>query len=430
MRDALKVYVPILAILVAVGLFAWHLMAPPPPHDLAIAAGPADGAYSAFAERYKKLLAASGLTLEVIHTSGAIENRQLMTEGKADVAFMQGGTISVDPDTGQPPEGIEALASVYYEPLWVFVRSVSPLDRLSQLAGMRIAIGPEDSGTHALAVSLLGISGVANGKSRTKLLPLGSADAAKALIDGAIDAALFVNGKISPAMQSLVEAPNVRVMNFAQADAYHHRLPFLSAVTLPRGALDLARNIPSRPLALVAPAAQLVARDDINPALVDALLEAAQRTHRQGGLFERPDEFPSRNLVELPLNAEADRYFRSGPSLVRRYLPFWAASLVERALILVLPLLTVAIPLIRYAPSIYAWQVSRRILRWYRRLRTIEAEARGGASQERRAELVTELDDIQGHVAKIKVPSNYAQSLYDLRFHIDFIKQLIGTGLH
>lgn len=427
MRDILKVYVPIVAILAAVGFFLWKLTAPPPPHDLAIATGPKDGAYAGFGERYKELLAASGLTLEVIHTSGSIENQRLLKDGKADVSFLQGGTVVADPLTGHPPTDIEALASVYYEPLWVFVRSVSPIDRLSQLAGKRIAVGATDSGTQALAVNLLHISGVADAKARTQFFSLGDRDAAHALIDNKIDAAFFVDGIVSPAMQQLVEAPNIRLMNFAQADAYRHRFPYLSSVIVPKGALDLPRDIPKAPITLVAPAAQLVARSGLNPALVDVLLEAAQKTHRRGGLFGHPDEFPSRNLVELPLNAEAERFFRSGPSLARRYLPFWAASLVERMLILVLPLVTLAIPLIKFAPSIYDWHVSERILRWYKRLQAIEAEVRTGPDPERRTQLVIELEALQAHVAKIKVPSGYVQKLYDLRCHIDFVRQTVGA---
>jgi TRAP transporter TAXI family solute receptor len=430
MRDILKVYVPIVAVLAAVGLFLWKLTAPPPPHDLAIATGPADGAYAGFGERYKEILAASGLTLEVIHTSGSIENQRLLEDGKADAAFLQGGTVAADPRTGHPPTDIESLASVYYEPLWVFVRSVSPIDRLSQLAGKRLAVGPQDSGTQALAVNLLRISGVTDGKAHTRFLLIGGADAAQALIDKKIDAAFFVDGTVSPAMQRLVETPNIRLMNFTQADAYRHRFPYLSSVVVPRGALNLPRDIPKTPITLVAPAAQLVARSGLNPALVDVLLEAAQKTHRRGGLFGHPDEFPSRNLVELPLNAEAERFFRSGPSLARRYLPFWAASLVERMLILVLPLVTLAIPLIKFAPSIYDWRISSRIFRWYKRLQEIEAEVRTQPDPERRAQLVNEVEALQAHVAKIRVPSGYVQKLYDLRCHIDFVRHTVGAEPH
>lgn len=425
MRDVLKVYIPIIAILLATALIVWHLMAPAPPHDLAIAAGPADGAYADFAERYRKILATSGLTLEVLRTSGSIENQRLLSEGKADFAFIQGGTV-VTKDNGDPPDGIEALASLYYEPLWVFVRGIQTPERLNQLTGKRLAIGPEGSGTRPLALALLAANGVAtDDNAGAKLFPIGGADAARALLDGTVDAAFFVTGKVSPAMQMLIDSPTVRLMNFTQGDAISHRLPFLSAVTLPRGGIDLVRDLPAHPMTLVAPAAQLMARDDINPALVDALLEAAQKIHRSGGLFERPGAFPSRNFVELPLNAEAEHYFSSGPSIARRYLPFWAASVVERALILLLPLLTLAIPLIKFAPAIYNWQVSRRIVKWYRRLRLIEMETENDVSQRHRQALVAELDTIQSQVGAINVPSGYAQNLYELRLHVDFVRRLI-----
>jgi TRAP transporter TAXI family solute receptor len=431
MRDALKVYVPLVAILLAAGLLIWHLMAPAPPHDLAMATGPSDGAYAAYAEQYRKILAAGGLTLDVIHTSGSVENQRLLAEGKADVAFIQGGTIGLN-SAGEPPAGMEALASLYYEPLWVFVRGTHAPDRLSQLADKRIAIGPAGSGSRPLALTLLAASGIdTTGNTAAKFLPIGGEEAAQALLKGAADAAFFVTGKISPAIRSLIDSPTVRLMSFAQADALSHRLPFLSAVTLPRGGIDLARDIPARPMTLVAPAAQLVARGTINPALVDAILEAAHKIHRQGALFESPGEFPSRDFLELPLNAEADHYFRSGPSIARRYLPFWAASVVERALILLLPLLTLAIPLMKFAPGIYNWQVSRRIVRWYRRLRAIESEAeKDEFSAERRKALIAELDSIQTQVAHVHVPNSYAQSLYHLRGHIDLVRKLIGASTH
>jgi len=428
MRDALKVYLPLVAILLAAGLLIWHLMAPAPPHDLTIASGPADGAYAAYAERYRRILATDGLTLEVIHTSGSVENQQLLADGQVDVAFIQGGTVGVNGD-GEPPAGMEALASLYYEPLWVFVRGTQAPNRLSQLADKRIAIGPEGSGTRRLALTLLAESGVdTSGNTASKFLPIGGEEAAEALLKGRADAAFFVTGKVSPAMRSLIDSPAVRLMNFAQGDALSHRLPFLSAITLPRGGIDLGRDIPASAMTLVAPAAQLAVRDTINPALVDALLEAAHKIHRQGSLFERQGEFPSRNFLELPLNAEAEQYFRSGPSLARRYLPFWAASVVERALILLLPLLTLAIPLIKFAPGIYNWQVSGRIIKWYRRLRAVESEAeKEDLSPERRAALIAELDSIQVQVSHVHVPNAYAQSLYDLRGHIDLVRKLIGS---
>ena len=226
-----------------------------------------------------------------------------------------------DPATGDLPDDIRALASIYYEPLWVFVRGIPRPERLAQLAGKRIAIGAEGSGTRALAISLLAANGIQDGRGKSELLTLPSSEAVERLLTGAIDAAFFVTVNPSPTMLKLLDAPDVRLMNFVQGEAYSHKFASLAALRLPRGMLDLVRDIPPYPMTMVASAAQLIARDDIDPALVDAILEVAQRIHRQS-LFGPPGLFPSRDLVELPLNVEADRYFRSGPSLARRYLPF------------------------------------------------------------------------------------------------------------
>jgi hypothetical protein len=430
MRDILKVYGPLLALLVAAGAVLWHLMAPPPPHDLVIAAGPEGESYAGFAERYRDILADGGLTLAVMNTSGSTENQQLLQSGKASVAFIQGGTFASDGQGDNAPTGLQALASVAFEPLWVFVRNnrpqdrqYTPPDRLSQLAGLRIAVGEEDSATRSLAVSLLAASGVGVGKAR--LMPIGGADAADALIANRVDAVFVVSSTVTQPMQAMIDAPNVRLMNFVQADAYHYKFPFLSSVMLPRGGVDIARDIPSRSVRLLAPVTQLVARDDINPALADAILDAARRVHRAGTLFDQPDTFPSREFLELPINAEADRYFRSGPSLARRFLPFWAASIVERALILVLPLIGLAIPVIKFAPAIYNWQISRRILKWYRHLKAIEIEAREPLTPERRHVLMTRLGAIEHQIEDVNVPSSYAQSLYDLRGHVELVRRYL-----
>jgi hypothetical protein len=83
----------------------------------------------------------------------------------------------------------------------------------------------------------------------------------------------------------------------------------------------------------------------------------------------------------------------------------------------------------KFAPGIYNWQVSRRIVRWYRNLRRIESEAeKDNFSPERRAALLAELDSIQSQVAHVHVPNAYAQSLYHLRGHIDLVRKLIGTS--
>jgi hypothetical protein len=255
---------------------------------------------------------------------------------------------------------------------------------------------------------------------------IGGTDAARALESGEVDTGFFVAARISPAMDGLIRNPAIRIMTFTHAEAYERLYGYLSTVTVPRGALSLERDLPPRPLDLVAPTAALVVRDDLHPAIVDLLLSAATEVHQPGSLFSPLGTFPSPNFVDFPLSEDARRYFKSGPTFLRRVLPFWAAVMVERLLIMLVPLITVMIPLFKLAPPAYRWGVRRKIYRWYRELRDIEAAARSNDAPEGRARLAERLDRIQTQVGRLRVPLSYAEQLYQLRLHIAFMKQLLG----
>jgi hypothetical protein len=157
-------------------------------------------------------------------------------------------------------------------------------------------------------------------------------------------------------------------------------------------------------------------------------LRAATVLHRGGGLFETAAQFPSPNYVDFPLNADAQRFFKSGPTFLRRFLPLWVALQVERLWILILPLITLAIPLMRLAPPLYSWQVRRRIYRWYENLRELEIRARRSNDPAELDAVAAELDALQNDIGTIEVPLSYADNLYHLRLHIEFVKRLTVPG--
>ncbi|HSE76560.1 MAG TPA: TAXI family TRAP transporter solute-binding subunit [Alphaproteobacteria bacterium] len=416
LRDALKVYVPI-ALLVAVGfVVAYRFVDPAPPTSLKMATGSPDGAYHAFGQRYREILARDGVILEIVPTAGSVENlRLLQADDGVDIAFVQGGVG--DPD--QSPN-LVSLASVFYEPLWVFLRADGQPWKLSELAGKRVAIGSEGSGVQRLAIDLMAANGI--GADAFTALAIGGQAAVTALLAGEIDAAFFVTANVRPLMP-LIDAPDLRLLNFVHADAYKLRFKNLASVTLPAAAIDLDGEVPPEDLTLLAPVASLVARDDLHPALTDLLLRAADEIHRPRALFNRPNEFPSANFIDYPLDSNARRYLASGPSFLRRYLPFRVAAMVERLWVMVLPLLTLAIPLARFAPPAYSWQVRRRIYRWYKHLRRIERRSDRAADAEARRALLGELEELQQRVGEVKVPLSYAEDLYHLRLHIMFVRQ-------
>jgi TRAP transporter TAXI family solute receptor len=421
MRDFLKIYVPVVLLVIAGFGLAYHFVNPAPPRTVRIAAGPEQGAYMESAKRYREILARDGIRLEVLTTSGSIQNLQLLqaVANGVDVAFVQGGTARED------TPGLMSLASVFFEPLWIFVRRDAPSRYLTDLKGQRIAVGIEGSGTRALALQLLAASGVTE---HVTLLPIGGDEAVQELLAGKVDAAFFVTARPLPQLAPLFRTKGIQLMSFAQADAFAQGFRFLSKVVMPEGRLDLAANIPAREVVLVAPAAALVAKDTLHPAIIDRFIQAANEVHGRGQLFSDPDQFPSSRFVDIPMSPDAARDLKSGPTFFRRHLPFWAASLTERFLVLLVPLVTLLIPLIRFAPSILRWQVRRRIVRRYRTLRQIEEQIVKAESAADRGRALEQLRALEDEVEELKIPMGHADGLYLLRTHIRFIRQVIESG--
>jgi hypothetical protein len=211
-------------------------------------------------------------------------------------------------------------------------------------------------------------------------------------------------------------------MSFSRATAYTRLHTYLSAITLPEGVIDLQANIPPQDVTLLAPTANLVARTDFHPALVSLLLQVATEVHGTGSLFDAPGSFPDTRHLDLPLDADARRYFRHGPPFLQRYLPFWTANLIDRLKIMLIPLLTLLVPLFKVMPPAYRWQVRKKIYRWYVELRALDIEHPGQQATAQLQELLQRLDAIEADVRNVSVPLSYADELYNLRQHIDLVR--------
>lgn len=328
---------------------------------------------------------------------------------------MQGGT-----QTFAQTETLVSLATLYYEPLWIFHRSDVPLERLSDLAGKRVYVGPEKSGTRALALMLLSENSI--GPGDLELSTLTGGDAIEALRTDELDVLFMVASFKSSNVRHLLEADGIRLMSLERAEAYIRRHRFLSRQILPKGVFDLAADLPPQDVTLLAPTANLVAQEDLHPALVDLLLQAADQIHGEGTVFARPGEFPSPQYVNFPLSPEASRFFEHGPPFLRRTLPFWAATLVDRLKVMLLPLIALAIPLLRSMPPLYQWRMRARVYRWYKELRMVERSVSEGVTPDQVNDHRSELDRIESEVQDVSVPSSYAKDLYHLRMHIGYVR--------
>lgn len=422
LRDALLFGIPTLALVIGAFWFTAQFIRPAPPSDLTISSGAPGGAYEMFAARYAQVLERNHIEMRIRPSAGAMENLQRLRDPAhdIDVAFVQSGLAR-----GGGEDGLVSLGSFYLEPLWIFYRSDERADRLTQLRGMRLAIGAEGSGTRQLALDLLEANGLSG--NNTRLLSLGGMEAVSAVSAGRVDAVFLVGTAQSPAIWAALYTPGLRLMSLAQAEAYVRRFPYLSKLTLPRGAIDLVRDVPTHDVTLIAPTATLVAREDIHPALVDLLMQAAAEVHGQPDLFQRAGEFPNANQVDFPLSRDADRYYKSGVSFLQRYMPFWAATLISRMVVLLIPLIAVLIPLFKIVPLVYNWRMRARIYKWYGELKFLEAEIEE-AEPAQRAEWLAQMDHLEERVNHISTPLAYANQLYILREHISLVRRRLENA--
>jgi hypothetical protein len=412
-------------IMLAIGLLAlayWWLD-PNPPKRVTLATGPAQSAYAEFGERYKKALASSGIEVVVLQTEGSSANLKMVQEGKVDLGFVQGGSRAPAPDDPNAPL---SLGSLFLEPIWLFYWEASAikatnnatLDSLPALKGLRVNVGTPGSGVPQLMKSLFALNRIEPGD--LTLTQLGETPATVAFLGSQSDALVFASAPESLMVQMLLQTPGVRLMDFAQNEAYSRRLPFLAPVTLPRGVVDLAADIPPANVRLVAPTTTLLARPDLHPALLQLFSQASLNLHGTAGWFSRSREYPLPVNTEFPLAKEAERTIRNGVPLLQRYLPFQFANLLERMWLSLGIIVALLLPLSRIVPPLYQFRIRSRVFRWYAQLRDIEDRVETGADTN--THLLEELDALEKRVGKVVVPLSHTDELYALRNHIELVR--------
>ncbi len=443
-RDMLASAGPVVLIAVGVLVAAYWWLDPQPPRSITLATGPAGSAYAEFGERYAQALARSGIAVRLQPTEGSMANLQALRQGTAGAAFVRGGSADAQAD-GEA--GITSLGALFYEPLWVFYRAnaLTPsaslaikyvaskratsatsaptqpatLTMLPQLKGLRVNIDQPGSGVPDMLQRLLQANGLDT--STLVLSQLAPEAAAEALQGGLIDAMALVTAPESPVVRQLLGAPGIALMDVAQADAYARRFPFLQPVTLPRGVVDLAADIPPHDISLLATTTSLLTREQTHPALRQLFAQAAQGLHSGAGWFNRARDFPNTRTSELPVSPEGDRAINGTPPFWQRYLQFWASNLLERMWLVIGGLIVLLLPLSRVVPPLYTFRVRRRVFRWYARLRGIEAKVDEGLGE--RNELLNELDELDRVANGITVPLAHAEELFALRNNIDAVRR-------
>jgi TRAP-type uncharacterized transport system substrate-binding protein len=430
-RDLIATAGPFGLIALVLLVLAYWVLDPQPPRKVVLATGVDQGAYAEFGKRYQAQLKQHGIQVELRPTQGAAENLALLRDPDSgvDIAFAQGGaTEQRNPGDDDPDEDLRSLGSLFYEPVWLFYREDSAarllpgsdLHTLRQLTGWRVNIGPPGSGVPNLMLRLLQANQV--DPTTLTLLRQPQTPAVMALLAGESDAVVFASAPESLMVQMLLKTPGVRLFDFSQAEAYARRFAFMSPITLPRGVVDLAADLPPADVHLIAPTATLVAREEMHPALVQLFVQAARKIHGEAGWFQRKGDFPSARNTERPLAPEAERFYRSGPPFLQQYLPFWMANLVDRMWVVLVSIIAILIPLSRVVPPLYTFRIRSRVFRWYGQLQALE----NAIGRRPLPELNRELDAIEARVAEVHVPLSYADELYSLRGHIGMVRRKLA----
>jgi len=410
--------------LLAIGIAVFLFFFTAAPNTITITSGPEGSSYQKTALKYQKILARDGITLKILSSDGSNDNlrKLLNTKINVDVGFVQGGDVK-----DLNIDNLFSLGSINYQPLMIFYHG-EPKTLLSEFKGQKIDIGPDGSGTHTVAIALLKANGIELGGD-TKFVSTPSAESVQALLDDRIDA-LFVMGDStsSDLIRQLLRTSDISLFNFSQADGYTRRINYLNKLELPKGAIDFGKNIPSEDVNLVGPTVELIARRNLHPALSDALLEAAREVHSTAGLYRKRGEFPAPLEHEFEISKDASRFYATGKSFLYRTFPFWLASLINRIITVIVPIVLLIVPIIKLAPAIYRWRIQSRIYPWYKNLLEIERDAlKPSINNKDIEELLHKLDFIEKTVNKMKIPASYGDLFYSLRGNISFVRERLAS---
>jgi hypothetical protein len=437
---------------------------------IVIAAG--NPQYAELAQRYKEVLDKFGVHLVVRQTvpfkdkegrtslrplEGRVTLRALVDDQSGITAgFVKGdlvgslqGSLATEKQKDRHSEYSKLLSvgRLFNEPIWVFTRGDLPIATLRDLKGKRILIGTRDSGARGITRQLLKANGVIDKETATFIDQDLPGDAGP-LLSGTADAGVVVTAADTDKIQELLRVPNIRLMDFArEAEAYTNRFPALSKVVLRQGAVDFDPLSPTEDITLLSTAVALVVRPDMQSALISLLTHAVVHNPKSGFdkngdpvLFYRAGEFPTANDPEFEVPNPARVLYKTGelpvvlkslaPKAYSLGVPFSYTAFINEhwtTLIGALGILALLLPLTRALPGLYVWMVRRRLVYWYRQLKTLERKLDTGLAKQDTEAILAEFDRIDSHVRAISVPPYYSNQLYDLRGHIELVRQRLAA---
>ena len=406
----------LIALIALATCFAFSRLLPVPSRTVVMAIYPEGSLNAELVKRYQEILARNGIELRLDPSTGAVESVADLRnpQTSTSIALVPGGITNQ-----QESPDLVSLGTLFYQPLWIFSRRDA--SHRHKLQGLRVSIGPEGSSSHALSLQLLGKVGMID-KNSAPLLSLTPTESAQRLMDGEIDAAIFLDGWESPTVQQLLDAKGITLESIPRTDAFVALYPYLTKLVLPAGVVNMVEPRPPSDVVLIATKSNLVVRKDVPPAIQFMLLEAAVEIHSSPRMFQTGGQFPAPEAIDLPLSPYAREFYKTGTPFLLRHLPLWLAVFLAQPVVLLIPLIILLVPLLRVAPAIYDWAEKRRIYKFYSELIRLEDEMSKAAPGQDRNDLHRRLDRLEDRVSRLSVPTAFRPLVYSLRLHIDMVR--------
>ena len=398
---------------------------PLPPREVTLAVGQPGSTYEQLGKRYQAYFAREGVSLRLVNTAGSRESILDAEDAGSPInaGFLLGGIAH----KGDFPH-LASLGSVQYLPLWLFYRGrqFTGSDAVSHFKGKPIAIGLEGSGTEMLLTRILAMRGISIAKDAANFHRLSHAEAKQALLAGQIDAMAIVDGFESPTIQDILAHPEIHIFDFAYAEAYVKRMPYLAMVMIPRGSLNLVKLDPPNDIHMIASTITLLVEKTMHPALQHLFLQAAVSVGQESeSFFDRADLFPAYIDKSIPLSPVAERYYDKGAPWLTGYVPFWVVNYVDRMWLLALGVFAVVLPLFRLVPNYRLFRSRQLISDAYDELKLIEDRMYAATSIEQLNYLLERLNQLDGELENVWVSSDETNRFYTMKNALGLVRREI-----
>ncbi len=410
---AIKYYLPVFipaGFFVAAALF---YIKPFPEQKTVLAIGQLGSGTDYIGKEYAKYFTQRGLTLSIENTSGLESGLQKLDNANSQInaSFVTSGTA-----TGRDYPNLVSLGSVQIAPLWLFYRgnAIQTDDPFEYYQDKKIAVGDEGTVTNKLFTRLMELNNPGTG-NKPNFLKLPHTEAAKQLRNGSIEALFIVNSYDSEAVQSLLNDPSIKIMNFPLADAYARKLAFLQKVVVPRASIDIDSIRPPNDITLLASSTNLLVQKDVHPAIQWAFILAAEDFNlKNDPFFSAGLKYPNYKDKSFPLSDVASRFYLSGVPEIFNYLPLWLAALLENIWFILLALFLIILPLVYKATGFRSFISQKFLWKHFWTLRFLEDEFRSATTKTEIELIVERLQNLELVVANTWVEDKDMRHYYNL----------------